>query len=48
MLHWIYIFIALLVAVLILVELFNEKKIRNQLALALVFIPLILRILHLK
>jgi hypothetical protein len=48
MLHWIYIFIATMVAVLIFIELFKEKKIFNQIALALILIPIILRILHIK
>jgi hypothetical protein len=48
MLHWIYIAIALLVAVLILRELFGERDWRNQLAFALILIPLLLRILHVK
>lgn len=48
MLHWIYILIATVIAVLVLIELFKEKKIPNQIALALVLIPIILRILHIK
>ena len=48
MLHWIYIAIALVVLGLLLRELFTEKNWRNQLALALVLIPLVLRVLHIK
>jgi hypothetical protein len=48
MLHWTYIVIAAFVVVLIIRELFAERHWRNQVALALVLIPLILRILHIK
>jgi hypothetical protein len=48
MLHWTYIFIAAFVVVLVVRELFAERNWRNQIALALVLIPLILRILHIK
>ena len=47
-LHWTYIAIAVFVFVLVLRELFTERNWRNQLALALVLIPLVLRILHIK
>jgi hypothetical protein len=48
MLHWIYIGIAVFVFILVLRELFAEQYWRNQIALALVLIPLVLRILHIK
>jgi hypothetical protein len=48
MLHWIYIAIVFVVAALIGVELFHEKRWRNQIALAILLIPLILRLLHIK
>ena len=48
MLHWIYIIIAAFVVVLVIRELFGERNWRNQIALALVLIPLLLRILHIK
>jgi hypothetical protein len=48
MLHWIYIAIVLVVSVLVGVELFQERKWRNQVALAILLIPLILRLLHIK
>jgi hypothetical protein len=48
MLHWIYVAIAVFVFVLVLRELVTERNWRNQIALALVLIPLVLRILHIK
>lgn len=48
MLHWIYILIAIGIAIIVFIELFKEKKIINQVALALILIPIILRILHIK
>ncbi|MDP2883423.1 MAG: hypothetical protein Q8P51_00160 [Ignavibacteria bacterium] len=48
MLHWTYIAIAGFLFVLVLRELFAEQNWRNQIALALVLIPLALRILHIK
>jgi hypothetical protein len=48
MLHWTYIAIAVFIFVLVLRELFSERDWRNQIALALVLIPLVLRILHIK
>jgi hypothetical protein len=48
MLHWIYIAIVVVIAALVVVEIFKERQWRNQIALALVLIPLILRILHIK
>jgi len=48
MLHWIYIVLAAFVAYLVLRELFAQKDWRTQVTLALVLIPLVLRILHVK
>jgi hypothetical protein len=48
MIHWTYIVIAAFVLVLVVRELFAERNWRNQVALALVLIPLLLRILHIK
>jgi hypothetical protein len=48
MLHWTYVVIAAFVVVLVIRELFAERNWRNQVALALVLIPLLLRILHIK
>jgi hypothetical protein len=48
MLHWTYIAIAAFVVFLVVRELFAERNWRNQIALALVLIPLLLRILHIK
>lgn len=48
MLYWIYILITLFIAVLVGIELFTDKKWKNQIALALILIPLILRILSIK
>jgi len=48
MLHCTYIAIAGFLFVLVLRELFAERSWRNQIALALVLIPLVLRILHIK
>jgi hypothetical protein len=48
MLHWTYVVIALFIAVLVVRELFAERSWRNQIALALVLIPLVLRILQIK
>ena len=48
MLHWMYIAIALGIAVLVCIELFQERRWREQVALAVVLIPLVLRILHIK
>jgi hypothetical protein len=43
-----YVLIAALVLVLAVREMFHEREWRNQLALALIVIPLLLRILHIK
>jgi hypothetical protein len=48
MLHWLYIIIVSVVAALVTVELFTDKRWRNQIALAIILLPLILRILHIK
>mgnify|MGYP001329815066 FL=1 len=48
MLHWTYIAIAAFVVALVLRELVAERNWRNQVALALVLVPLLLRILHIK
>jgi hypothetical protein len=48
MIHWTYIVIAAFVLVLVVRELFAERNWRNQVALALVLVPLLLRILHIK
>ncbi len=48
MLHWVYIGIAAYCAGLVVIELFSEKRWREQLALVLTLIPLVLRILHIK
>ncbi|MCX6144869.1 MAG: hypothetical protein NTZ35_16810 [Ignavibacteriales bacterium] len=48
MLHWTYVVIAVFVLVLVIRELFAERNWRNQVALALVLIPLFLRIFHIK
>jgi hypothetical protein len=48
MLHWIYVSIAAVLALLLLAEIFTEKHWKQQLALVLVLIPLVLRVLHIK
>lgn len=48
MLHWIYILITLVVLILVTQELFHEKRWREQAALALIVLPLLMRVLHLK
>ncbi len=47
-LHWVYVAIAAGIASLVITEVFREKQWKNQVALVLVCIPLILRILQLK
>lgn len=47
-LHWIYIGIVALIALAILAEMFRERAWHHQLAYALVLLPLVLRILHIK
>jgi hypothetical protein len=48
MLYWIYVLIAGLVLALVLRELVQERQWRSQLALAIIVIPLLLRILQVK
>ena len=48
MLHWLYVAMAVYFAALIVWELFAERRWREQVALALLLVPLLLRILHLK
>lgn len=48
MLHWIYIGITFALGVIILFEMFREKHWHQHLAYALILVPLILRILHIK
>ena len=48
MLHWIYILITAILLALVVAELFTEKRWREQVALVLLVIPLLLRILHIK
>lgn len=48
MIFWIYIGIAVIVTAVVLAELFTEKDWRKQIALALVLIPLLLRIFLVK
>lgn len=48
MVHWVYIGIAVLLAAVVISELFRERRWREQIALGLILIPLILRILHVK
>jgi hypothetical protein len=48
MLYIIYNAIALLVLLLVVRELFQERQWRNQIALAVIVIPLVLRILQVK
>lgn len=47
-LHWIYIGIVALIALVVLAEIFRERTWYHQLAYALVLLPLVLRILHIK
>jgi hypothetical protein len=48
MLYVVYNAIALLVLLLVVRELFREREWRNQIALSLIVIPLVLRILQVK
>ncbi len=48
MLYWIYVVIAGIVLALVLRELVRERQWRLQLALAIIVIPLVLRILQVK
>jgi hypothetical protein len=48
MLTILYIIISIIVALIVLYELFREKEWRTQLALAIILIPLLLRIFMVK
>ncbi|MCE1189485.1 MAG: hypothetical protein LWX56_10115 [Ignavibacteria bacterium] len=48
MLHIIYILITLVLGVYIVRQLFTEGEWRKQVALAILLIPVILRVLHIK
>ena len=48
MLHWVYIVLTVCCAGILVVELFGERRWREQIALAVILVPLILRILHIK
>jgi ABC-type molybdate transport system permease subunit len=48
MLSLLYILITVIIAALVSVEMFREKSWRHQLAMALILMPLILRILQIK
>ena len=47
-LHWIYIGIVAALGGVIAIELFRERRWHNQMAYALILLPLVLRILHIK
>jgi len=47
-LHWTYVALAAFVVVLIVREMVEQKDWRTQTTLALVLIPLVLRIFHVK
>jgi hypothetical protein len=47
-LHWIYIGIVAILGGVITIELFSERRWHHQLAYALILVPLVLRILHIK
>ncbi|MGB2957359.1 MAG: hypothetical protein WBG01_11525 [Bacteroidota bacterium] len=48
LLHWTYVVLAALIVYLVVRELFDQKDWRTQVTLALVLVPLVLRILHVK
>jgi len=48
LLHWTYVVLAVVIVYLVVREMFDQKDWRTQLTLALVMIPLVLRILHVK
>jgi hypothetical protein len=48
LLNWVYTLIAAAIVILIIAELFQERRWKNQMALAILLIPLVLRILHIK
>jgi len=47
-LHWIYVLIAVLLLGLVVWQMFVDKRWREQAALAMLVVPLLLRILHIK
>lgn len=47
-LHFVYLLIASYISIIIIIEVFNQKKWKNQVSLTLILIPLILRILQIK
>ena len=48
LLHWMYIAIVAMLGGIIVGELFRERRWHHQLAYALILVPLVLRILHIK
>jgi hypothetical protein len=48
LLHWTYVVLAVAIVYLVVREMFDQKGWRTQVTLALVLIPLVLRILHVK
>ncbi|MBN2226157.1 MAG: hypothetical protein JW763_02215 [candidate division Zixibacteria bacterium] len=48
MLYWIYVLITVFLTVLIVMELFTEKNWKQQIALAMLLLPFVLRILQIK
>jgi uncharacterized membrane protein len=46
--HWIYIGIALGVAMLLMKLFFEENRWKHQIAIAMILIPIVLRVLHIK
>jgi hypothetical protein len=48
MLYWIYIVIISYLALVLFIEFFKEEKWINQVAIAMVLIPFVLRILQIK
>lgn len=48
MLYWFYIAITVGVTGVLIVEIFQERRWKFQLAMVLILLPLVLRILHIK
>ncbi len=48
MLYWIYVLITVFLTTLIVMELFTEKRWKQQIALAMLLLPFVLRILQIK
>lgn len=48
MLFYLYIAITAMVASIIFVEMFREKNWKHQLAMAIILVPLVLRVLQIK